>query len=71
MIGDGATRVFAAVLEVYARDGRATVRSVAREAGVSKSTAHHHLRRLHAEGLVSYTPGCQGTLRPLYGPVSR
>lgn len=71
VIGHTATRVFAALLSVYGSDGRATVRDVADEAGVCVHTAHKHLKCLRAEGLVAFESHRAGTLRPLYGPVTR
>lgn len=42
-LADGPTRTLVALIEVYRRDGRATVRSVAAEVGRSISTVHGHL----------------------------
>lgn len=53
-----------ALLIVHAHDGRATVRDVADVAGVSVSTAHQHLVDARELGLVTWTPGRAGTLRP-------
>lgn len=64
------TRVLLALLQVYRRDGWASVPAVAETAGVCRSVAHFHLRRLQAEGLVALTPGQQGTLRPLVEVVA-
>jgi hypothetical protein len=64
-----ATRVLMALIRVYARDGRATVRSVAAEVDLGASTTLAHLRRLRRFGLVDWADGQTGTLRPLVGPV--
>ena len=63
------TRVLLALIRVHQRDGRATVRSVAGEAGICFSTAHAHLVRLQGMGLVAQTEGQTGTLRPTVLPV--
>ena len=64
------TRVLLALLAVYARDGRATVRDVRTEAG-HRSTAHTHkmLVELARRGLVTWDAGKDGTLRPLVWPT--
>lgn len=70
MISPAATRVMRALLVVHARDGRATVRSVAAEAGRSLGPVHRHLRILSDEGLIAgFGDGCQGALRPLVSVV--
>ncbi len=61
------TAVLMAVLRVYARDGRATIRSVAQEAGRNPSTTYAHLRTLRRARLVDWADG--GTLRPSMIPV--
>lgn len=59
-------RVLCALVRVYERDGRATVRDVTEEAGLrSFSTTHNHLRALFAAGFVEWAEGTAGTLRPL------
>lgn len=60
-----ADRVLAAVRDVYARDGRATLRSVAAAAGLSLRPTHTHIRALRDAGLVAFEDGSAGTLRPL------
>lgn len=64
-VPDAPTRTLVALIEVYRRDGRATVRSVAAERGHSTSTVHGHLSDLAARGLVASDRFRQGTLRPL------
>lgn len=63
------THTLMALLRVYERDGRATVRSVAAEAHRSVGSTHSALRRLAAAGFVDWSPGCRGTLRPLVEEV--
>lgn len=59
-------RVLCALVRVYERDRRATVRDVTEEARLrSFSTTHHHLRMLQAAGFVDWEPNRYGTLRPL------
>lgn len=69
MIGDATTRTLLALLAVYERDGRATVRSVAAAAGRSVGVTHGHLCRLRDAELVEWEPFRYGTLRPLVGVV--
>lgn len=58
-------RVLIALLKVYERDGRATVRSVAQAAGLrGPGSTLGHLRRLRLRGLVAWEDGRTGTLRP-------
>lgn len=45
--------------------GRLTMRVVAERVGCSTSTAFAALVQLRRLGLVAWTPGCSGTLRPL------
>jgi len=63
------TRVMLALIRVYQRDRRATVRTVAVEAGVSVSTAFAHLNRLLEMGLLERTEHQAGTMRPTVLPV--
>lgn len=63
------TRVLLALIRVYQRDGRATVRGVADEAGVHLSTAYTHLCSLLEAGLLARVSKTGGTLRPLVLPV--
>lgn len=70
VIPPGALRVLLALLRVYDRDGRATVRTVAAEADRQISTTWAHLERLAIDGLVTSEPGTHGTLRPLVRPVT-
>lgn len=64
-----ATSTLLALLRVYERDGRATVRSVADERGVALSSAYRLLDELRNEGLVTWEDGQAGTLRPLVSVV--
>jgi hypothetical protein len=64
-LGPGETRVLLALVLVYGRDGRATVRSVGAAAGLrSVNTAHKYLLRLRELDLATWTEGRVGTLRP-------
>lgn len=64
------TRVLLATVAVHARDGRATMRGVARAAGLSTvSTAYYHLCALRNLGYVTWDSGVSGSLRPLVAPV--
>lgn len=65
MIGPSPTRVLLAVMAEHHEHGRATVRSVAARAELAIGTTHRHLRRLRAEGLVTWEQGRDATLRPL------
>lgn len=59
-------RVLLALVAVYERDGRATVRDVQRQAGLaSPNTTDAHLRRLRRDGFATWADGRSGTLRPL------
>lgn len=57
--------VLLALVDVYERDGRATVRRVALRAGRSVATTHGHLVTLRDVGLVEWETYHAGTLRPL------
>jgi predicted transcriptional regulator len=61
------TEVLLALLAVWRRDGRATVRAVAHEAGRGVMATHTQLRCLDEAGLVAM--GEAGALRPLVGAV--
>lgn len=63
-------RALAALIRVYARDGRATVRTVAREDGRVFSTVHYMLCKLRKRGLVAWTDGEHGTILPRLWPVA-
>lgn len=54
----------AAVREVHAATGRATVRAVAARLDRCLATAHQHLVALRRQGLVRWEDGEHGTLRP-------
>lgn len=59
-------RVLMALVTLYEREGRATVKGVTDLAGLrSTSTTHQHLTRMRRKGFVSWHQGAQGTLRPL------
>lgn len=53
-----------ALLIVHARDGRATVRSVAAARGVTVGPIYEQLSRLRDLGLVAWEDGVGGSLRP-------
>lgn len=59
------TIVLRALLDVHAREGRATVRDVADEAHRSLQSTHQALRALRRGGWVTWDPDTAGTLRPL------
>jgi DNA-binding IclR family transcriptional regulator len=60
------TRVLLAVIDVWERAGRCTVREVTEAAGyTSTGTVHPTLVALAAMGLVAWQPNTRGTLRPL------
>lgn len=56
------TRVLVALVLVYERDGRATVRTVAAEAGRGVMVVHAHLKVLRRLGFVCHEH--PGSLRP-------
>lgn len=61
-----ATRLLLAMVRVYDRQGRCTIREVVAEAGyASIGSTHKYLRELRAAGLVAWDDGRTGTLRPL------
>ena len=60
---DRYVRPLLALIEVHHRDGRATVRTVGDELGLSPQIVHKWLHRLAAFGLVEI--GVAGGLRPL------
>lgn len=64
IVSPARTRVLLALIAVYERDGRATVSSVAAEAGRSVVVTHSRLVELRRLGLVTWTDGTAGTLRP-------
>lgn len=56
---------YVALARVYERDGRATVRTVAAELGLSSSSSTHYaLEALIDLGLATQEPGTHGSLRP-------
>lgn len=63
-------RTLTALIRVYNRDGRATMRTVAAEADRNVSVVFGDLQRLRRAGLVAWTDGETGTLRPLYWPAA-
>lgn len=70
VVSPARTAVLPALLADHQENGRATVRSVMRRAGLhSTSTTHAHLCALRRAGLVVWEPGRDGTLRPLVGHV--
>lgn len=63
-------RTLLALIVVYQRDGRATLRAIADElGGASHSGVQYHVKGLVDAGLVAYVPYARGTLRPLVVPV--
>lgn len=66
-------RVLLAVVAQHSRDGRATVRGVARATDYGLNTTHDSLLWLRDKELVAWEPGSKGTLRPLVTvvPVTR
>lgn len=63
--GPNSTAILGAVYCIHAKNGRVTVREVAKDVGRSLDYTHKVLRRLKAAGLVTWEPGTAGTLRPL------
>jgi hypothetical protein len=61
------TRVFLHVLTTP----HPTVPTIMAAAGVNRSTAWEHLRSLRTRGLVEWTDGQHGTIRPLLGLAAR
>lgn len=59
------------VLMAVLHQDRPTLRSVASEVGIARSTAAFHVTVLRELGIVAAERGCRGTLRPLveYIPV--
>jgi len=56
---------YRALCAVYERDGRATLRDVAAEAGLPLTTIYERLRSLADDGKVEISPdGHRGRLRP-------
>lgn len=64
------TRVVLATIEVYQRDGRATVRTIAAQADRSLAPTQHQIERAIGRGLLTAESGRHGTLRPAYGLVN-
>lgn len=60
-IGKAATRTFLALCVLTARDGRATMDSIAAERCLHRMTVYEHLKILRAAGLVEIG---KGTTRP-------
>lgn len=68
--GTGRTRVLLSLIRLHSTFGRATVRAIAADVGISVGTAHWHLQHLADEGLIAWDPGKRGTLRPLVERVA-
>jgi hypothetical protein len=68
VIGVGDTRVLLALVRVYERDGRATVRAVAELAHYSLDTTNRRLHNL-ADLELAGGVGTRGALRPLVARV--
>lgn len=63
--GKGQTRVLVSLLRLHETYGRATCRAIAADIDRSHTTVYEHLKRLRAEGLVTWEgDGKDGTLRP-------
>lgn len=70
-VGPERTRVMLGLLDVYLADGHATLRGVAAQVGRSLGTINRQqMPDLVELGLVAWTPGQQGTLRPTVVPMS-
>jgi DNA-binding IclR family transcriptional regulator len=60
IIPPAATKVLLALMAEYPT----TIRVVAERVGMNPSTTYGHLQNLRADGLVEWTKGKNGTLRP-------
>lgn len=69
IVSPARTRVLLALIAVYQRDGRATVRDVAEAADKSPSTTYTMLLGLRDAGFIEWTPRHSGTLRPKFLPI--
>lgn len=62
--GNSRTRVLLTTLHLWERNGRVTMREAAEGAGLSLTVTKRHLDALKDEGLVTWDPDTNGTLRP-------
>lgn len=62
LLSPAQTRVLMATCRVILRDGRATICTVASEAGIASSTAQYHLRKLAERGLVTKPADMAGAI---------
>jgi hypothetical protein len=63
-LSDVAIRVLLAVINIYSKQHRVTVREAAAGAGCSVSSAHAALTHLRKHQLVDWQDGLSGTLHP-------
>jgi len=63
-LSDVSIRVLLAVIHIYGREHRVTVREAAEVAGCSVASAHASLVHLKKQKLVDWQAGFSGTLRP-------
>ena len=63
-LSDISIRVLLAVIHIYGRDHRVTVREAAEASGCSVASAHASLVHLKKHRLVEWQAGLSGTLRP-------
>lgn len=72
LIDDDLVRLLGAVIDVHAREGRATIRRVAEVAGLTVNTTWHWINRLEELGLVARgSKGAQGSLHPTMRVMAR
>jgi predicted transcriptional regulator len=69
-ISPALTNVYVALIHVFERDGRVTVRTVAEAAERGVSATHKALERLRDAGLIDWEQGRSGTLRPVFRRAS-
>lgn len=68
LLRDSEARALAALVRVYARDGRATVRTVAEESRLTTHATHKNLHRLEELDLARGV-SVKGGLHPTVAPV--
>lgn len=59
-------RTYVTFLAIYAKDGRATIRRVAKARGNSQGLVHLHMRKLRELGLLEFIDKAHYSARPLY-----
>ncbi len=64
-LSDISIRVLIAVIHIYGKERRVTIRKAAELSGCSVASAHASLVHLKKHGLVEWQAGLSGTLRPL------